>query len=244
MRPICFTIFLLITLPSFAQAATQPGDVDLGKVTQQIIDRTNAFRREQGLAPVAVETKLTATAADFAKFMADTGKYGHDADGKQPHERAEAHKYDYCMVLENIAYQFNSEGIPQEDLISFFVEGWKNSPGHRKNMLDVDITQTGVAVVRAANGYYYAVQMFGRPKSAMIRFEIINNTDLSFEYSIGDEKYTIQGKQIRSYAICRASKIIIVLPGEREAKTLTPVNGDRFNFRRVQGNKFDLVRAK
>jgi uncharacterized protein YkwD len=43
------------------------------------------------------------------------------------------------------------------------VEGWKRSPGHRRNLLAREATQTGVAVARSDQGYYYAVQLFGRP---------------------------------------------------------------------------------
>jgi len=248
MRTTCIflSLSLLITLNGFAQATTQPvdGNVDLSEVTSQIIDRTNAFRAEQKLPAVQTDNKLSATAADFAKFMADTGKYGHDADGRQPHERAEAHRYEYCMVLENIAYQHNSQGTSQEELITFFVEGWKNSPGHRKNMLDPDITQTGVAVARGVNGYYYAVQMFGRPKSAMIRFEITNNADVAFDYKVGDEKYTIAPRQIRSHGICKALKIEMHLPGEKEPQAIAPADGDRFSFRKVRDGRYEFHRAK
>lgn len=235
----CLLLILLI-LPERAKAVADP---DLPLVVKQIVERTNAFRKEQNLPPVTIDAQLTATSTDFAQFMAETGKYGHDADGKQPHERAEAHRYEYCVVLENIAYHYDSEGTAQEDLIQFFVEGWKNSPGHRKNMLDADITQTGVAVARAENGYYYAVQMFGRPKSAMIQFEVSNPTDRTFEYTLGDEKFTISPRQIRSHGICKALNISVMLPGAKDRKTITPAKNDKLVFRRTAGG-YDLAKAK
>lgn len=38
----------------------------------------------------------------------------------------------YCIVSENIAHQYNSLGFTTEELAEQFVQGWKNSPGHRK----------------------------------------------------------------------------------------------------------------
>ena len=40
---------------------------------------------------------------------------------------------------------------------------------------DPDVTETGVAVARSEKtGYYYGVQMFGRPKSAAVVFKVEN----------------------------------------------------------------------
>ena len=116
---------------------------DLGKTARLIVEGTNTFRRDQGRAELKTSPRLEATARDFAAFMARTDKYGHDADGNQPEDRAKKHGYDYCIVAENIAYEFNSDGFATADLARAFVEGWKRSPGHRKNMLDADLTGAG-----------------------------------------------------------------------------------------------------
>jgi uncharacterized protein YkwD len=115
---------------------------------------------------VTANPVLARTVRDFVDFMARTDRYGHEADGKQPADRARGHGYDYCLVSENIAYQYNSAGFRTAALARDFVEGWKHSPQHRKNMLEPAATQTAVAVARSEkSGRYYAVQMFGRPKS-------------------------------------------------------------------------------
>ena len=45
------------------------------------------------------------------------------------------------------------------------VEGWERSAAHRKNMLDRDATEIGVAVAHSPRtGRYYGVQVFGRPR--------------------------------------------------------------------------------
>src|SRR5689334_5509031 len=81
---------------------------EVEQVERLIIDKTNQFRREQGLDPVARERALDRAAQEFAAYMARHDKYGHEADGRKPSERARAHGYDYCLVSENISYQHSS----------------------------------------------------------------------------------------------------------------------------------------
>ena len=151
-------------LPSAAGAQRHP---DLARVEALVIDGTNAFRREVNLEPVGRNARLGEAAREFASFMARTGKFDHDADGRKPAERALAHGYRYCFIAENISYEYNSRDFQTEDLARRFVQGWKESPGHRRNMLKGEATEIAVAVARAsARGAprYYAVQLIGQPR--------------------------------------------------------------------------------
>ena len=140
---------------------------ELARVESLVVDATNAYRAKEGAPRVERDARLDATAHEFASYLAKTGKLDHDADGSTPFERARRHGYDFCLLSENIAYQFDTRGFSTQELARLFTEGWKNSPGHRKNMLDRGATQGAVAVARAPReGYYYAVQMFGRPRTA------------------------------------------------------------------------------
>ena len=211
------------------------GDLpDTAKAVTSIIEKTNAFRMEEKREKVKVNAKLTETARYFADFMATTGKYGHTADDQSPADRAKKHGYDYCIVLENIAYQYRSDGFTTAQLGEGFFEGWKNSPGHRRNMLDADVTETGVAISRSEKtGYYYAVQMFGGPKSLAIEFSLNNQTTSDVKYRIGDNKYTLPPSYIRTHERCRPESMTVQLSavekeGKGESKTVTPVSKDRF----------------
>ncbi len=140
---------------------------DLDKTTKLLVEGTNAFRKEEHRAELKTNSRLAETAHEFAAFMASTDKYGHDADGSQPADRVKKHGYEYCKVAENIAYEFNSAGFTAEDLSRGFLEGWKKSPGHRANMLDPELMEVGMAVAHSEQSdKYYAVQVFGRPRSA------------------------------------------------------------------------------
>ena len=144
---------------------------EVGVVTRLIMEGTNEFRKEEGRAELKSQPQLVATARDFADFLARTDKFSHEADGSDPSERAKKHDYDPCIVAENIAYEYNSAGFESDELARRFIEGWKKSPGHRKNMLDPDLLEAGMAVAQSKeSGKYYAVQVFGRPRSAAIEF--------------------------------------------------------------------------
>jgi hypothetical protein len=91
---------------------------DLPQVQEQIVELTNELRRREGLEPLHVNSELNEAAGYFADYMARTDKYGHTADGRTPADRASAHGYDYCLVLENIAYVFRSAGYPTEQALA------------------------------------------------------------------------------------------------------------------------------
>ena len=60
---------------------------DLDVAEQEIAELTNEFRKEQGLATVHSDSRLHATAQDFAEYMARTDRYGHTADGRSSSQR-------------------------------------------------------------------------------------------------------------------------------------------------------------
>lgn len=203
---------------------------DLDAVAKAIVEQTNAFRKKEGRRPVSTDAALTAAAKEFAQFMAKNDKYGHTADDRQPSERAKAHKYDFCIVLENIAYAFDSRGFADDKLTGEFVSGWEKSPGHRRNMLDKDVTETGVAVARSEKtGHYYAVQMFGRPQSAAIAFRIANHSEKEVEYTVGDRSFTIKPRYTRTHKLCRPAEVEFKEIGEgAEPKIIKPAAGDKY----------------
>jgi uncharacterized protein YkwD len=224
-----------------AQAAGAAGGPDLAQVAKLIVQQTNDFRAKEGRRKLEANPKLTEAARYFADYLARTNKFSHTADGQRPSDRAKKHGYDYCITLENIAYEYNSAGFPTEELARRFVEGWKQSPGHRKNMLDPDVTETGVAIARSEKtGYYYAVQEFGRPRSLAVAFKVSNHADATVNYTIGDQKFSLPPRYTRSHEQCRPQDVTFRWPeGEGEPKALRPGNGDNFVVEKEQ-DKFTV----
>ena len=209
-------------------AGAQAPRADLSRVEALIVEQTNAFRRGQGLAPVHPEGRLTASARYFADYMAHHGRFAHDADGREPGARASHHGYEYCLVAENIAYQQSSADFGTAELTTRNVEGWKASPGHRRNMLSPHATDTGVAVARGTNGRYYAVQMFGRPKSASIEFRITNSAGDAVRYRLGGRDYTLSAGDARIHTQCTPEELVLASARDPAHAKAMPRNGDRF----------------
>ena len=157
----------LLALAAALAAMSLPaaeGRPDIARAAEIVIHDTNAIRRAEGRGAVARSEKLEETAADFARYLARTGSLDHEADGSTPGERARRHGYRWCRIAENIAYQYDSRGYSTEGLAQELLAGWRKSAGHRRNLLERDVVHTAVAIARSdRNGYYYAVQMFGKP---------------------------------------------------------------------------------
>ncbi len=214
---------------------------DLGEVTRLIMEGTNSFRKQEGRGELKSLPRLVATARDFADFLARNDKFSHEADGSDPNERAKKHDYDPCIVAENIAYEYNSSGFESDDLARRFIEGWKKSPGHRKNMLDAYLLEAGMAVAQSKeSGKYYAVQVFGRPRSAAIKFVVVNQSDSQVEYRLGDEKLTQEPRFTRTFELCAPSELSFSwTQAEGKPGSFQPVRGDKFTVKRKNG-KFQV----
>lgn len=208
-----------------------------------LVDRANAFRAGAGKRPLAVDDALTAAAANFARYMARTDRYGHEADGRSPARRAVAQGYDYCVILENIAYVQSSAGFGTAELTQRLITGWKDSPPHRHNLLDADVTQTGVGVAQSQTSRrFYAVQMFGRPKSAMLTFSIANQSDVAVPYELGKAAFELEPRTTRTHQQCRDERLRIqaVGPAGKGFET-TPAQGSRYVVRGEQPGRLRVL---
>jgi uncharacterized protein YkwD len=230
---------LLSPLPAPAQAegrhapdSKQPAsdrNPDLAETGKLIADETNQFRREHGLVELKVNDDLHAAARYFARFMARTDKYGHTADGKQPWDRTADHGYESCMIAENIAWEYNSAGFSTRGLADALVRAWEDSPPHRKNMLDPDLREIGVAVAHSEKtGRYYAVQDFGRPKADEIRFRVMNDTGAPVEYTVDGKTVSLEPDYTMTDRTCRPPELDFEGAGGKEGQTFHPRNGARF----------------
>jgi uncharacterized protein YkwD len=215
-----FTVFLATS--AFAAP-------DLAEVEALIARGTNQFRSEQGRPRVAPDAALARAARGFADYMARTDNYGHRADGKEPAERARARGYDYCMIAENIAYHFSSEPIGAAEVTRLLVEGWKESPGHRKNLLEPSLTDTGIAVSQSSRtGRIYAVQMFGRPRSRMVAFRVSNMSRRPIEYRVAGKPWSLQPSAAREHTTCVPEEVSFVGAANEKGRTVRPSGGENF----------------
>lgn len=157
---------------------------DLPKVETVIVEMTNQFRRQNRLSALKRNRTLDEAARAFAAYLARTGKFSHTADGRRPADRTLSAGYKHCRISENLALNVDSRGFRTRQLARGAVNGWKNSPPHRKAMVDPFVTEIGVGVVKAAREHrYLSVQLFGRPRALQYRFTIRNMAATRVGYS-------------------------------------------------------------
>lgn len=231
----------LAALAAISSPASAERRIDAGAAAARIVEQTNAFRTANERKPVARSTALTAAAQRFAEFMASTDAYGHEADGRKPAARAAAQGYAYCLVAENIAYQFSSSGFGSDDLAERLFQGWEESPGHRRNMVLPQVTDIGVGLAQSARTRrWYAVQMFGRPKSKSTGFQIANRADAPIRYELDDEAFTLAPRVTRTHNGCFGGPLRLRWPDGAEGPPLEPRNGARYVVERSPAGRWRL----
>lgn len=132
--------------------------IDVNALKQDIIDRTNALRKENGVAVLRVNDKLMQAAQVRADEMAASGVYSHT----RPDGRKYTTVTDCKYIGENI-HLIGEWQIRDSSLPSFAVEAWKNSAAHLKNMLNTRYHEIGVGVSKGTvmdEPYWYCVQLF------------------------------------------------------------------------------------
>jgi uncharacterized protein YkwD len=214
-------------------------DPDLPQIADLIVTYSNEFRKKMGRQKVATGPELREATQYFANYMARTDAYGHAADGNRPSERAKQHGYEYCIVSENIAYQYRPIGSTTKALAKGFFQGWKHSPDHRKNLLDPAVTEIGVAVAQSEEtGFYYAVQMFGRPRSNSIEFSIENQLGSAVRYRIDTRTFSLPPWYTRMHRQCRPSPLIFQWQGR--GKTIQPQQGKQYIVMRDKSGQLKI----
>jgi hypothetical protein len=218
---------------------------DLPQTEAAIVELTNVFRKANALQEVKPNGVLAAAARAFADYLAKTGRFTHEADGRKPEDRALAQGYTYCLVAENLARNLNSRGFESRQLAREVVEGWKGSPGHRENMLLADATEIGVAVVRAPDKHpkFVSVQMFGRPESLKVTFSIQNQSPKPVHFRLGTEPDLVNPRETVTYGDCTPR--VLAVDGALKGQTqFQPRHGDWFIIRAADGRgiKVDVER--
>ncbi len=209
---------------------------DVPSVELAIVELTNAFRVEQKLAPVKPNAKLTAAARAYAEFLARSNLFSHTADGRQHSDRVKSAGYEYCETSENLALNLDSRGFETRQLASDAVEGWKRSPGHRKNLVSPHVTEIGVGVAKARDQEkYLSVQLFGRPEILKYTFNIQNDVRYPVTYKFGTETHVIKPGIVDTHTACQPASIVFeqarsMISGKALKSTYAARHGDTYKI--------------
>ena len=144
-----------------AKPVEQPAQTDVAAAKQDIIDRTNALRCENGVAVLRVNDKLMQAAQVRADEMAASGIYSHTRpDGRKSNTVTDS-KYT-GENLHNISELYLEQ--QHKTLSEAVVELWSNSRAHADNMTSSRYGEIGVGLARGIDkdGFdcWYCVQVF------------------------------------------------------------------------------------
>ena len=146
--------------PASQPEATTPAD-DVDAMKQDIVDRTNALRKENGVAVLRVNDRLMQAAQVRADEMAASGIYSHT----RPDGRKSNTVTDSRYTGENI-HSISELYLEQQrkTLSEAVVNLWSNSKAHADNMTNTRYGEIGVGLARGVNqnglDCWYCVQVF------------------------------------------------------------------------------------
>jgi uncharacterized protein YkwD len=128
--------------PSFYRSLASPGAALDAAAAQSMI---SGYRQNNGLSAVTIDPALMRLAEEQARTMAARDKMEHNVAGAFG-ARMKKSGFDAKLAVENI-------GAGYHTLAEAF-SGWRDSPGHRANMLKGGATHMGIAAVYAPNSKY------------------------------------------------------------------------------------------
>jgi uncharacterized protein YkwD len=105
----------------------------------------SGYRRNHGLGPITLDRELMRLAQAQARTMAARNEVGHNV-GISFTERTKNSSVRARAVVENVAAGYYT--------LAEAFSGWRDSPGHRANMLTPEVTRMGIAAVYAPGSKY------------------------------------------------------------------------------------------
>lgn len=131
---------------------------------EEIIALTNQEREAVGLKALTANQLLTQAAIAKGKAILESQAFKHNIDDKKFSSWIRDTGYNYSYVGENLAIDFvTSQGV---------VEAWKNSPLHKKNLLNPYYQEIGISAIQGkfqGQDTTIVVQIFGAPPVGSIQ---------------------------------------------------------------------------
>ena len=132
---------------------------DADAMKQDIVDRTNALRKENGVAALRVNDKLMQAAQVRADEMAAHTAYSHT--------RPDGQKFNTitnCPYMAENIHRIADWTLSEQTLAEQAVADWNASTTHHKNMLNPNLSEIGIGLARGVNDNgtpcWYCVQLF------------------------------------------------------------------------------------
>lgn len=166
MKAIHILIILLSSSILFAQNCPT-GEERIGSINQsfekEVLKLTNKERKKRRLSSLKYDERLAYAARYHAKDMAEEDYFDHNS-----HDRKNKRLKKSCDIFDRIGafanYNYLAENISAGQITpEDVVKAWMKSPGHKKNILNKEMTLLGVGFYKNEDSEYkvYWVQNFG-----------------------------------------------------------------------------------
>ncbi|MCR6718838.1 MAG: CAP domain-containing protein [Chitinophagaceae bacterium] len=121
-------------------------------LAKEVLRETNQFRKSRSKKELVWHDGLSEIARKHSEAMANgTMPFGHKDFKLREKEARKVLDGKLSAIAENVAYGSNTA----EDVVAM----WKNSPGHRQNMLG-NFRYIGVGTAKSKDGTIYFTQIF------------------------------------------------------------------------------------
>lgn len=149
------SVGLGMALPPPGKAPTKYGNelvednTPIGQLESQMVGLINKDRGSNGLPSISDNSRLSDLARNYAQYLITHGGFSHEADGRDPLQRAKASGIS-GGIAENLA--FESRIKPDKDSVIAAQRKFMNEPpnqkNHRGNILWTEARSVGVGIVR------------------------------------------------------------------------------------------------
>lgn len=170
-------VFLSVSFPT----ATQAKEIN----QENVVYLVNQSRADNNLKPLLINPELSKIAQDKALDMVDNHYFAHTSPtGVTPWFWFSENNYSYKYAGENLAINYDEA---QEEH-----QAWMNSPTHRKNILNPNFTEIGVAKASGiieGKKSFVTVQVFATPQTKI--FSQKNNFSKKSTFILGAQSTNI-----------------------------------------------------
>jgi uncharacterized protein YkwD len=137
----------------------------VSELEQRVFEAVNQERERHGLAPLLWARDLGAVAREHSRDMMARNYFAHQSpEGEDLRRRLARHGiHRWRVIAENLAYNSG-----YRDPVAAAIEGWMRSPGHRHNILDKRLSETGIGVSLDDAGQAYFAQVFATREQGIV----------------------------------------------------------------------------
>jgi uncharacterized protein YkwD len=197
-------LILAWRVPAWAEPEPSASEVEMLRLVNQ-------ERSRHGLGALTLDAGLSEVARSHSRDMIRNNFVGHVSPTTgQLKDRFFAARIRAAKMSENVAFH---RSVPEAH------EGLMNSPGHRKNILDPDVTVVGIGVVASPQGQVYVTQNFAR----LMPEVDVAQAPYDFIQRINEKRAELRMKPLESdaelNAVCRANSQSMASAGEIGCRT-------------------------